>query len=296
MIRIERLSDFLAQARALAFVAGLFVAAFAGQAWAQSGLPVSELIETSILENGTPVKLELLVAKPTGSGPFPVVLLNHGSTGRGNNPELFRQSWTPANLTKYFVEKGWLVIAPQRRGRGSSDGLYDEGFTANRSGYACDPNLSLPGVDRAIADLDAVMAHVRTRADVRSDRFLVAGQSRGGILSVAYAGERAQSFIGVINFVGGWMGEACSQSALINQSTFARGAKFAKPTLWLYGETDPFYSIAHSRANFDAFTRAGGKGEFVSYWVPGQNAGHGLISHPALWQAKVEAYLAQIAP
>lgn len=251
----------------------------------------SEFITTSLVEDGKPVRLELLVRKPQGPGPFPTVVFNHGSTGRGNNPELFRRSWSSPTIASYFVEKGWMVIFPQRRGRGASEGRYDEGFELDRSGYSCQTTLSLAGVDRAVEDLDAVMAHVRSRPDVQVKRVLLGGQSRGGILAIAYAGERPEWFIGVVNFVGGWMGDRCANASAINTATFKRGAKFAQPTLWLYGDQDPFYGLAHSKANFEAFLSAGGKGRFESHWVPGQNSGHSVIAHPGLWSGQVTQYI-----
>ena len=40
----------------------------------------SELIQTSLIENGQNIRLELVIAKPTGDGPFPTLVFNHGST------------------------------------------------------------------------------------------------------------------------------------------------------------------------------------------------------------------------
>ena len=260
----------------------------------QSAEITPEFIDTPFVEGEKAVRLELLVRKPQGPGPFPTVVFNHGSTGRGDNPDLFQRSWASPTVASYFVEKGWMVLFPQRRGRGASGGRYDEGFETDRSRYSCQPALSLPGVDRAIADLDAVMAHVRRRGDVLQGRILIAGQSRGGILSLAYAGERPDAFVGVVNFVGGWMSDRCSGGAEINATTFKRGARFKGHTLWLYGESDPFYSLSHSRANFQAFLAAGGKGRFESYWVPGQNSGHAVIAHPQLWAEHMAEYLASL--
>jgi len=274
----------------VATVLGLLV----GTSGAQTSDVSGEFIDTSLVEDGKPVRLELLIAKPQGAGPFPTVVFNHGSTGRGDNAELFRRSWSSPTVTAYFVDRGWMVIYPQRRGRGASDGRYDEGFETNRSRYSCQPSLSLPGVDRAIEDLDAVMAHVRNRSDVRQSRILLGGQSRGGILSIAYAGERPEGFVGVLNFVGGWMTDRCTDPVAINTTTFKRGAKFHLPTLWLYGEADPFYSISHSKANYEAFIAAGGRGRFESYWVPGQNLGHSVIAYPRLWAEQVSKYLEPI--
>jgi dienelactone hydrolase len=260
-------------------------------AFAQTPALIAEHIATPLVEDGKPVRLELLVGKPQGLGPFPTVVFNHGSTGRGDDPNLFKRSSSSAAAVSYFVERGWMVIFPQRRGRGTSDGRYDEGFEPDRSRYSCQPVYSLPGVDRAIQDLDAAMAHIRTRPDVVQSRILLAGQSRGGILSIAYAGERPDAFIGVINFVGGWISDRCANAVHINTGTFKRGASFPRPTLWLYGESDPYYSLSHSKSNFEAFVAAGGKGRFESYTVPGERAGHGLLTHPNLWAGEVTKYL-----
>jgi dienelactone hydrolase len=251
----------------------------------------AEMIDTALVEGGQPIRLELLIQKPAGAGPFPTVVFNHGSTGRGDNPALFRNSWSSRTISSYFVERGWMVIYPQRRGRGGSQGLYDEGFEPDRSRYSCTTQLSLAGVDRAVADLDEVMAHVRRRPDVVASRIVIAGVSRGGILAIAYAGERSDLFVGVINFVGGWMSDRCATASQINGPTFRRGTAFKRSTLWLYGDSDPFYSLAHSRANFDGFIAAGGQGRFESYWVPGQNSGHAVHAHPGLWGDLVDAYL-----
>jgi len=245
--------------------------------------------------DGRAQTLEAVVVRPINAkGPLPTVVFNHGSTGNGNRPDWFTVTWTSPELAQYFTSKGWQVVFPQRRGRGKSDGLYDEGFGTNRSaGYTCQSERSLQGLDRALADLDVVMAHVRHRPDVDSARLLIGGVSRGGILSVAYAGTRPDMFLGVVNFVGGWIGEGCKEAALINRTGFVRGAAMPRPTLWLYGERDSYYSLDHSRASFESFLAAGGKGKMVSYPLPAGQNGHGIHGFPALWKEELDRYLAQ---
>jgi dienelactone hydrolase len=267
------------------------VIAWSGTLWAQDFSFRSEMIPTQLVEDGTPIRLELLIRKPRTPGPYPTVVFNHGSTGWGDNSNLFLQSWTHLDAAKVFNEKGWMVVFPQRRGRGQSNGKYDEGFQRDRSRYTCQPARSLDGLERAIIDLDEVVAHLKTRPDVRHDRLLIAGQSRGGILSIAYAGVRPNVFTGAVNFVGGWMNDRCPDIGAINTATFRRGAAFKRPTLWLYGEGDPYYSISHSKDNFEAFKAAGGTGTFHAYSVPGNNSGHWLVSYPFLWQVHLSEYL-----
>src|SRR5262245_64513326 len=98
---------------------------------------------------------------------------------------------------------------------------------------------------------------------------------------------------GVINFVGGWMGGICSAASEINVTLFQLGGMFPHPTLWLYGNHDPFYSLDHSRVNFAAFQAAGGKGSFFDFEVPGGN-GHRVMNSPPLWTGHVDRYLNSI--
>jgi dienelactone hydrolase len=246
--------------------------------------------------NGRAQTLEMVIYRPPGAGPFPTLVFNHGSTGNGDKPEWFTHTWTSPEVGRVFAEQGWQIVFPQRRGRGKSDGLYDEGFEPDRSRYACQASLALPGLERALADLDAVMVHVATRSDVDAQRMLIGGVSRGGILSIAYAGTRATPFLGVSNFVGGWVGDRCPDADNVNPVAFRRGAAFSNPTLWLYGDKDPFYALRHSRKNFDAFIAAGGKGQFIAFdAVPGGN-GHYVHAAPVLWQSDVMDYLQQVVP
>lgn len=190
-----------------------------------------------------------------------------------------------------------MVAFPQRRGRGKSDGLYDEGLAADRTqGYSCDPSRSLPGTDRALTDIEAAIAALQRRPDVAGKRLLIWGASRGGVLAIAYAGGHPQQIVGVINFVGGWENEyRCRTAKEINGALFERGAKYNRATLWLYGRGDMCYSIAHSRSNYETFTKAGGKGAFIEFDVPGGN-GHFLAAYHELWREHVERYLETLEP
>lgn len=254
-----------------------------------------ERVPTPWLEGGQAQTLEMVVHRPPGPGPFPTLVFNHGSTGDGDKPEWFTLTWASPEVGRYFTDKGWQVVFPQRRGRGRSDGRYDEGFEPDRSRYACQAEQSLPGLERAMADLDVVMAHLLSRADVDRQRLLIGGVSRGGMLSVVYAGTRtAPGFLGVLNFVGGWVGDRCADADKVNPVSFRRGAAFARPMLWLYGARDPFYSLRHSRQNFDAFIAQGGQGRFVALEPLDGANGHGIHTQPGLWEAPVNDYLQRL--
>jgi dienelactone hydrolase len=169
--------------------------------------------------------------------------------------------------------------------------LYDEGFALDRAlGYTCDPAQSIPGADRALRDMAAAMDAILAMPFVDRDRVIIGGQSRGGILSVAYAGQHPAQIKGVINFVGGWLGAGCPTASTINQGLFQCGARYPGDTLWLYGVGDPFYPLSHSQENFTAFQAAGGKGAFHTFPQP-ESSGHRIVAYPDIWASLVVAYL-----
>jgi len=253
-----------------------------------------ERVPTGAFEHGEQITLEMVTFKPAGLGPFPTLVFNHGSTGTGNDPSLFTSTVTSPALAKHFNERGWMVVFPQRRGRGKSGGLYDEGFKPDRSQYSDDPRYALPGFEHALADVECVVEHLLSRADVDRERLLIGGHSRGGFLALAFAGARPELFGGVLNFVGGWVDEHGPASEMINPVIARRGATFPGPTVWLYAENDPFYSVAHSRKNFHAFEVAGGQGQFhVLETSPGQD-GHHILSLTSLWGLVVDGFLERV--
>jgi hypothetical protein len=68
----------------------------------------SEFLDTSLREDGKAVRLEVVLFRPPGSGPFPLFVFNHGSTGSGRHPELFTETRWNFAIADFFMEKdGW---------------------------------------------------------------------------------------------------------------------------------------------------------------------------------------------
>jgi len=254
---------------------------------------MDEQATTTFMENGQAVTLEVVLFRPLDEGRYPTIVFHHGSTGNGSDPSLFTLTFTSKAITQYFVERSWMVAFPQRRGRGKSRGLYDEGFKLDRSAYSCEETLALDGASHALEDLNAITDWLRNRADVDTTRMLIGGTSRGGILSIAHTAQRQDVYLGALNFVGGWIGEGCGDYQSINRTLFVEGASFPGPSLWLYGENDSFYSLPYSRTNFDAFSLAGGLGTMIELTrSPGLN-GHFVINDVDLWGSAADEFLAQ---
>jgi pimeloyl-ACP methyl ester carboxylesterase len=259
------------------------------------GVRAAQAQETSmvpVMVDGQTVHLEMRIYKPSTEAKAPTLVFNHGSTGRGRDPSLFTKAIDFPQLAQFFVQRGWAVVMPARRGRGGSEGEYDEGFALDRAhGYTCEPSLSIPGADRALRDIEAAMGAILTMPFVDHNRVVIGGQSRGGILSVAYAGQHPEQVKGVLNFVGGWLGYGCQTVSTVNQELFKRGARYPSDMLWLYGDWDQFYPLFHSRENFAVFQAAGGKGVFHEFAPPPGFGGHGIVARPDLWASAVDAYL-----
>jgi dienelactone hydrolase len=279
-------------------ISGACVAASAwdGSSCRAFAVRTSARAPTTFVESGAPVTLEVVVYSPLGSGPFPAVMFNHGSTGSGDDPTQFTITYTNETVARFFAERGWLVAFPQRRGRGTSGGTYDEGLTPDRSRYSCLRDPALAGFEHALQDVDAAAEYLRSRSDVDASRVLSAGTSRGGILAIVHAAQRPGYFVGAVNFVGGWLGEGCQDALDVNRPTFARGAMFQGPTIWLYGDNDSFYSLAHSRGNFDAFVAAGGRGSFGVYTRAPTLNGHFIVNDASLWSGDLDAFLGRLGP
>jgi dienelactone hydrolase len=139
------------------------------------------------------------------------------------------------------------------------------------------------------------MAYLRAQPWADAERALIAGQSRGGILSVAYAAERPSRVRGVINFAGGWTSQRCDENGRgFNQTTFASaGGRTRIPMLWLYAEGDGYYSAVWIRRYHEAFVQAGGVATFHLFPAFGAD-GHRLVDRVEFWKAAADDFLRRL--
>lgn len=231
------------------------------------------------------LKLEATLYRPSRNGKFPIVFFNHGSTGRGAIPVSL--TLRPQASGYYFAKRSYAVISPMRKGRGASQGRYNEP-------EICDSSSISYGVASAIEDLDGVFEYMLAQPYVDTNNILITGGSRGGYLSVIYSakGKYRDKIKGVINFVGGWVGEGCNIGGIDHNSIafYEAGKLTSLPMLWLYGERDSYYSPKAINAYFKAFTEAGGRAEFRIFGdIPVD--GHRLTAFVVKWKKDVDSYL-----
>lgn len=231
------------------------------------------------------INLEATVYKPEGKGPFPTVIFNHGSTG----PHVIPEGYTinPWGFGKYLVSKNIALIIPMRRGRGKSEGSYNELYTCDREGIN-------EGMDYAAQSLDATYSYLMKQPWVDKEKLLLSGNSRGGILSLVYASEHPEAFAGVINFAGGWVGDVCNKgSRSQNIEIFEDVAhKLKIPTLFIYGHNDPYYADTTIESFVTAYEEAGGDVDFKFYQLGAGVSGHEVFyNYGHLWSYVVDNYL-----
>jgi predicted acyl esterase len=94
--------------------------------------------------DGESVRLAMRIYKPAAAGAAPTLVFNDGSTGRGTDPSIMVRPIDFPPLAQFFVERGWAVVMPARRGRGGSEGVYNEGFGADRGRLLVRPCLLNP--------------------------------------------------------------------------------------------------------------------------------------------------------
>ncbi len=88
-------------------------------------------------------------------------------------------------------------------------------------------------------DLRAAIGFGLRQPGVRPRPVLLARQSRGGFLSIIYAGLHPVDVSGVISFVGGWTANWCNCAFNIQRLAKA-GAGAKAPQLWLHADNDRY--------------------------------------------------------
>jgi len=208
------------------------------------------------------VKLTATVYRPDGNGPFPLVVLNHGSrTDATVRAKIGRFRRIPQ--IREFIKRGFAVIVPIRRGHGATGGDYVEGF-----GKCIAPEYDQSARESA-RDVLAARDFGSKLPFVNPECILLVGQSAGGLACLAAASFNPPGVTGVVNFAGGsggnpdtHPGEPCTpHSMTVLISKFAKSIRV--PVLWHYAENDKFFAPSYVREWFSAFEEAGGKGQLV---------------------------------
>lgn len=233
--------------------------------------------------------------KPAGGGPFPLVVLNHGSPSDAEGRERMGRFRRLPRI-EALVDRGFGVLVPMRRGFGDSGGEF-----AERVGPCEDPDFHRAGLEAA-QDVLAAIELGRTLPWVDSQRVILLGQSAGGFAVLTAAAGNPPGVVAGMNMSGGragrggrFNGESCAPHRM--EATIAGFARTIRiPILWHYAENDQYFGPHHVTRWHEAFAGAGASGTLVMRPPFGED-GHGMFASPDglhLWTGALDDFLAEI--
>ncbi len=247
------------------------------------------------------VLLEATLFRPPGPGPFPLVVMSHGQPG---SPAQRAQMARPRFITasRLFVEEGFAVLLPTRRGFGASGGP----FLGGTGG--CERLDLANNAETSANDILAVLRFARAEMPfLAGQRVVLAGQSAGGFGSLAAASRPNTGIAGVVNFAGGlragdsgigggfcegWQDKLVETMGVFGARPAARGV----PSLWIYAANDTFFGYGLGSRMAEAWRRGGGEARFVEIGASGRD-GHGFLEdHMSIgaWGRHVRGFLDEL--
>lgn len=241
---------------------------------------------------GHSLNLEVRIFHPEGDGPFPLVVINHGTPNNVSQARAMKPGFTRPAL--WFAQNGFLVVLAMRPGFGHSDGPYIEA-----SEECINRDYVRDGRQTAAVE-SAIVASASRLTDADSRRIIVVGHSAGGFGAFALADDPPPGVVGIISFGGGRGGDdnetICGGKARLIEATRALGKGNRLPQLWLYAENDHFFPPALGRRLFDAYKEGSAEPmtfvELPSFGKDGHNAFDG--ADPSVWSRSVAPFIASV--
>ena len=262
---------------------------------ATSGGQTSGGPETVAVHNGS-VSLHAMLWRPQGRGPFPAILLNHGS-GRSRE-ELERLGPYERNAEKLgpvFARHGYVFLYLFRRGVGPSADqganavdLMNTEFAAH--GQEARNALQLQLLEnRDMADALSGLKFLRALPYVDARDVATVGHSFGGSLTVLLA-EREPNLRAVVVFSGA--GYSFDRSPELRARLLTAIDRIAAPVFFIHAEND--YSLSSGKV-LDARRERIGKPHRLKIYPPiGHTVddGHDFIHlGVSIWEPDVFAFL-----
>jgi carboxymethylenebutenolidase len=234
--------------------------------------------------------------RPSGRGPFPAILLNHGS---GRTPEELSRLGPYENqsetLGPLFARHGYVLLFPFRRGVGPSA---DQGENAvnlmNREfaarGQDARNTLQLQLLEhRELDDASEALNFLRHRPDVDRNRIAVVAHSFGGSLTILQAAKE-RDLRAVVIFSGA--GYSWDRSPELRARLLAAAAEIHAPCFFIHAAND--YSVNPGTA-LDARLAELGKPHALKIYPPigtTPDDGHDFpFSGVKIWEPDVFAFL-----
>ena len=233
------------------------------------------------------VRLAYTLDLPAGTGPFPAVVVGHGS-GRVTRQQMawFADRWTA---------QGFATLRFDKRGVGESSGAYSEVPAAT----------STTLIPLLASDIAAAVRFLRTRPEIDSRRIGLAGVSQAGWILPHAARE-----LGGAAFVVLWSGPVCSVGLENYYSSLADGTSrpldevyallpsfngfhgydpvpvlesVDSPALWLLGDEDRSIPVRTTVENLARLRSSGKSFEWRTYPGLGHNLSQSVWADIFAW-------------
>ena len=232
-------------------------------------------------QDGTTLNLETTIFKPPGTGPFPLLVMNHGKE-RGSPAAQKRDRFLA--MSREFVKRGYAVVVPMRKGFAQSGGSYRD--------YGC--NMKDNGQTQA-DDVQAALTAVLQQGWADPARIIVAGQSYGGLATMAFGTRHFPGVRGLLNFAGGLRidGGSCDWRGALVAALADYAGKTSVPSLWFYGANDSYFDLPLASQMSQAYQQRGGQAELIAFGHFKSDA-HGLVGSRdgvAIWWPQTERFL-----
>jgi len=210
----------------------------------------------------------IAVTRPSGEGPFPTVIILHGTHG-------FAQEYV--RLAADLSQAGFVAVAACWFVGGGGAGA---NFIAPIGCPEDAPAMPAAASAQTIRTIEALRRAVSALPDVQPDRIALFGHSRGGGAVLNYLAGGGDAAAAIVN------------SAGYPDEMIASAGELATPLLILHGEADSpadggsvFTDAARARAFEAALQRASRPVEAVYYDGAGHNA---LFANPLQYEDEVE--------
>lgn len=228
--------------------------------------------------------METTVFQPNGPGPFPLLIINHGKD-MGLPSDQPRDRFIV--MATAFVKRGYAVVVPMREGFAASTGRYvDHGCNMKANGY------------QQARDIKDAVEWARQQNWVDGDRIIVAGQSYGGMATMALGTQEVPGVRGLLNFAGGLRDSdtRCDWRNELVRAFTDYGAKNKVRSLWMYGVNDSLFAPDLVARMHDAFVNAGGQARWIEYGAFKRDS-HGMLASrdgEKVWWGETERFLKQV--
>ncbi|HCG57377.1 MULTISPECIES: prolyl oligopeptidase family serine peptidase [Brevibacterium] len=248
--------------------------------------PANSVVPQLLRVDGEGGSITGWLAKPSGQGPFPVILNIHGGPFAQ-----YTHGWF--DETQVLTSAGYAVVYANPRGSGGRTRAW---------GTAVQGNMAAP----AMADVLAVLDHaLASDAELDSSRLGVQGGSYGGYLTamITAADHRFEaaivergyldpdSFVGTSDIGRFFTEEYTSrdQQAIARQSPLAHASQVRTPSLVMHSELDFRCPLEQAQQYYAALQRAGVDTELLIF--PGENHELSRSGQPRHRRQRFEAML-----